>query len=232
MQNPPLVSVIIPVYNGEKFLAEALDSVFAQNYEPIEVIVVDDGSTDGTAALLSGYGDRIRYLHQENQGQAAARNRALGIVSGELIAFLDADDIWLPDKLHQQIAYLRANPSVGVVATQMEAFLDEDAGWIPGLNRAYWESAPPGLLPSTLLCRRALFYSVGYFAEELRLAEDTDWLFRLKEKGIPIGLVDQVLVRKRIHQTNLTRLSTTADTTGAIRASLRRRRQSATESTS
>ncbi len=220
-----LISVIIPVYNGEKFLAETLESIFAQNYTPLKIFVIDDGSTDGTAGLVSTYGDRVHYIYQENQGPAAARNRGLELGDGELIGFLDADDIWLPGKLQKQIDYLHFHPSVGVVATRMEVFLSEGASWIFGLNRAYWESRPPGLLPSTLLCRRNVFDSVGCFAEKMRLAEDTDWLFRVKEKGIPIGVVDEVLVRKRIHQTNLTRASLPSDTMDTLRNSLRRRRQ-------
>ncbi len=226
MADEALISVIIPVYNGEKFLAEALESVFVQDYSPLEIIVVDDGSTDGTAALLSTYGERIRSVHQSNQGPAAARNRGLEIAGGELIAFLDADDLWLSGKLRRQIDYLDIHPTVRVVATHMETFTSENASWIPGLNRAYWESRPPGLLPSTLLCQRTAFDVVGQFAADMRLAEDTDWLFRVKEKGLPIGVVDQVLVRKRIHQTNLTRSSHLSDTMGVLRNSLRRRRHS------
>ena len=114
MNQPKLASVIIPVYNGELYLAEALDSVFAQDYRPIEVIVVDDGSTDGTATVANEY-SQVHYLHQPNQGPPVARNTGLSYCTGDLITLLDADDLWVPGKLSMQVAYLEAHPEAGCV---------------------------------------------------------------------------------------------------------------------
>jgi len=107
----PLISVIMPVYNGERFLAGALHNVFAQNYHPLEVIVVDDGSTDGSAGIIAAFGEQIRYFHQPNAGPAVARNTGLALARGEVIAFLDVDDLWPPGKLHFQMQYLQQNPA-------------------------------------------------------------------------------------------------------------------------
>jgi glycosyltransferase involved in cell wall biosynthesis len=101
-----LISCIVPVYNGERYLGETLDSIFAQTYQPLEIIVVDDGSTDGTATVAASYGQRVRYLCQTNQGKAAARNRGFGAAQSEFIAFIDADDLWHPEKLTRQITRL------------------------------------------------------------------------------------------------------------------------------
>src|SRR5262249_2428536 len=107
-----LISCIVPVFNGERYLREALDSILAQTYQPLELIVLDDGSTDGTAALVAGYGERIRYLWQANAGEAGARNRGLSIAQGEFVAFLDADDLWHPEKLRRQLARLHDRPEL------------------------------------------------------------------------------------------------------------------------
>jgi glycosyltransferase involved in cell wall biosynthesis len=100
----PLISCVVPVFNGERYLGEALDSILAQTYRPLELLVVDDGSTDGTAALVTRYRDQIRPLFQPNAGQAAARNLGLSVARGEFVAFLDADDLWHPEKLARQMA--------------------------------------------------------------------------------------------------------------------------------
>ena len=107
---PGLVSCVIPVYNGARYLAESIESVLAQEYRPLEVIVVDDGSTDGTGAVLDAFGDRIRSFRQENGGPSVARNRGMEMSRGEFIAFLDADDLWVPDKLRLQLDAMEARP--------------------------------------------------------------------------------------------------------------------------
>ncbi|MFS8117396.1 MAG: glycosyltransferase family 2 protein, partial [Microcoleus sp.] len=111
----PQVSVIIPAYNGDRYIVQAVESVFAQTYTNWEIIVVDDGSTDETHQVLQPYLDKIRYIYQENRGVAAARNRGIQEAKGEFIAFLDQDDFFLPDKLAAQIALFRQQPSLGIV---------------------------------------------------------------------------------------------------------------------
>ena len=123
----PLISCIVPVYNGERYLGEAIDSILAQTYGPLEIIVVDDGSTDGTAEVVATYGDQVRYLWQPNAGQAAARNHGLSVTQGEFISFLDADDLWHPEKLDRQIARFRTRAELEFCVTHVQNF------WIPDL---------------------------------------------------------------------------------------------------
>jgi glycosyltransferase involved in cell wall biosynthesis len=198
-----LVSVIIPVYNGAKYLAEALDSVFAQDYRPIEVIVVDDGSTDDSATIAQSY-DQVIYLHHENQGNVVARNIGLKHCSGELIAFLDADDLWVPDKLTQQTAYLESHPQAGVCFGRMRNFLQE------GTLRPCWaeEGSFTGDLVAyamgTLLTHRSVFDSVGEFNTSYsNSGADFEWLICAKEAGILIGMIDDVFLLRRIHESNM-----------------------------
>src|SRR5437667_12630279 len=115
ISRPPLVSVVIPCYNGERYLAEAIESVLAQRYEPLEIIVVDDGSTDRSAEVARHFGDAVQYVCQPHAGAAAARNRGVGLATGDLIAFLDADDVWTEGRLARQVQVLEADPSVGMV---------------------------------------------------------------------------------------------------------------------
>ena len=116
----PTVSVIIPTYNRRTYVQEAIDSVLAQTYPDYEIIVIDDGSTDGTDQVLHArYGDRIRYVWQENQGESAARNRGIALARGEYIALLDSDDLWLPDKLAKQIPFLDSHPGAVLALPQV-----------------------------------------------------------------------------------------------------------------
>jgi len=199
---PQLISVIVPVHNGEKFLGDALASIFAQDYRPIEVIVVDDGSTDGSGAIARSYPE-IRYFYEERQGSAVARNTGIENSRGELIAFLDADDIWLPNKLSIQAAYLDKHREIGYVCGRMKNFLE------PGIT------CPPWVEPDTLLqfyddmslcttlVRRSLFNAVGKLNPLYLQGEDTEWFIRVKESGIPVSrLGDKVLLR-RMHDGNI-----------------------------
>lgn len=118
----PLISCIVPVYNGELYLREAIDSILAQTYRPLEIIVVDDGSTDATPDVVAGYGDRLRYIRQPNAGPGAARNHGLNLAQGEFIAFLDADDLWHPDKLARQMTRFLNRPDLDLCITYAQHF--------------------------------------------------------------------------------------------------------------
>lgn len=194
-----LISVIIPVYNGAEFLAEALASVRAQAYTPLEIIVVDDGSTDQTAQVVQTLGDDIRYLYQQNQGPAAARNAGLALAQGELIAFLDADDLWPADKLVHQVACLATDEQVQVVWGNTKICpYQADAGSTPtpAPNRAP--------LLGSLLCRRGVFQQVGLFEPTLRLGEDIDWLRRLTVAGIVVQPLPYLALLYRTRPGSLT----------------------------
>jgi glycosyltransferase involved in cell wall biosynthesis len=199
-----LISCIVPVYNGERYLAQALDSILAQTYEPIEVIVVDDGSTDGTAELVARYGDRIRYVRQNNGGAPTARNRGLSVALGEFVAFLDSDDLWHPEKLARQMARFEARPELDLCVTHLQRF------WIPQLENEQrrfqdhrFAEVLPGYVTQTLLARRSLFDSVGDFDTSRRVGDPMDWFLRAGEQGAIMELLSDLLVYQRMHESNL-----------------------------
>lgn len=230
-----LVSCIVPVFNGEQFLGEALDSILAQTHPSLEIIAVDDGSTDGTAAVLAAYADRVRSIRQENAGGAAARNRGLDEARGEFIAFLDADDIWHPHKLALQLGQLNARPALDVSLTHIQNF------WMPELAseeaafRDHRRGQPlPGYTPVTMLARRHMFERVGRFDARLRQAGSMDWFLRAFEAGAVIQVLPEVLVYRRLHASNISRLGhrqSHDEHLQLIRALLRRRRQAAVAET-
>ncbi len=199
----PLVSVIIPVYNGERYLAEAIDSVFAQDYHPFEIIVVDDGSVDDTADIAKLYKDDVRYIYQSNQGHAAAKNTGISVAEGEFIAFLDADDLWAPHKLRAQIGFLIENPEIGYVISRMRVFLEPGARWPYQLDEEYFASDPAGYLPSTLVVKKHVLGEIGTFDTGYRHANDSDWFFRAKDAGVPMAVLQDVLVYRRLHSSNM-----------------------------
>lgn len=229
----PLISCIVPVFNGERYLREALESIFQQTYRPLEVIVVDDGSTDGTAAVIDSFGDQVRYRWQVNAGPAAARNLGLSIARGEFVAFLDADDLWHAEKLARQMARFQTRSELDLCVTHIQNF------WIPELHeeetrlQGHPLTQPlPGYITQTLLARRSLFEHIGWFDPTLPSAEDTEWFLRAAEYGTVMELLPDVLMYRRLHQTNLTMESGTWGLTAlarqgllqAIKTSLDRRR--------
>lgn len=197
----PSVSVIVPVYKGERFLAEALESVAAQTYAPLETIVVDDGSPDRSAEIAAGRAG-VQVVRQANQGVAAARNAGLAVARGELVAFLDQDDQWLPQKLALQVDHLRTHADVAVVLTHMELVLVEGTPRPPWF-RPNWLSEPQqGFTPSVWLVRREAFELVGQFDTGYEVACDSDWLARAKDAGLRQAMLADVLVRWRVHGAN------------------------------
>jgi len=199
----PLVSVVIPVFNGERFLAETLDSVFAQDYPSFEVIVVDDGSVDGTADVARSF-EGVRYIHQDNQGQAVARNTGINAARGELLAFLDADDLWTPNKLSVQVGYLLDHPEIGFTLARQRIFLEPGAERPPWLRDDLIEEDHVGFFPSTLVSRKSVFETIGVYDPSYRIGESADWFARARDAGIRRAIVQEVLLHKRVHGVNLT----------------------------
>lgn len=199
----PLVSCIVPVYNGASYLAETLDSILAQTHRPIELIVVDDGSTDGTPAVIERYRGQVVGLRQPNAGLASARNLGVARATGEFLAFLDADDLWLPEKLARQLERFRARPELLLSVTRIQNFwAPEVADEATRYRERRYAGPLPGYCCCTLVARRAGFQRVGAFAD-LRMAEDADWFLRARELGVLTELLPEVLVRRRLHATNL-----------------------------
>lgn len=200
--SPPLVSVIIPTYNRAWCLGEAVDSVLAQDFGGFELIAVDDGSTDGTAELLAAYGSEVIVVSQQNAGVSAARNAGIAAARGELIAFLDSDDLWMPRKLSTQIAFFTSHPHAQICQTQ-ELWLRHGRR----VNPASRHRKPSGMIfepsidrclvsPSAVMLRRELFQRVGFFDESLPACEDYDLWLRVSCR-VPVHLIDTALVIKR-----------------------------------
>jgi glycosyltransferase involved in cell wall biosynthesis len=233
--NRPLISCIVPVFNGEKYLAEALNSILAQTYRELEIIVVDDGSTDGTPAVAERYGNQIRCVTQNNAGAAVARNLGVGAARGEFVAFLDSDDLWCPEKLQRQMERFDARPELDLSLTYLQNF------WIPELERekARFQDhrlagTLPGYVTQTLLARRSAFDKVGLFDESLRVGDPADWFLRVREVGLVTEMITDILVYRRMHESNMSMQAGTRRMTSSmqdailrvVKASLDRRRQS------
>ena len=194
------VSVIVPVYNGKRFLAEALDSLLAQNYNLIEVTVVDDGSTDGTSEVSAQYGPDIRYVYQQNQGPPAARNTGLQMAGGNLICFLDADDIWTDNKLELQLTLLKQNPTAEIILGRLKYWqLTKEYSQHPSAHEA-WQAFSLGCA----LIRQSAFDKIGCFDESLYYADDWDWFLRAREAGVSFLLHEDMILLRRRHEHNLT----------------------------
>lgn len=207
----PAVSVIIPTRNRAALLEEAITSVFAQTYQDWELIVVDDGSTDHTPSVVQRYDQRghlVRYHHQVSQGPGAARNTGLALARGEFIAFLDDDDLWLPEKLGTQVGYLRRHPDVGFVYCPMRV-LEPDGRWDgmkpSAAHEPTWEALlRHSFIPPSVVVRRVCFDACGAFAEHLAVAEDYDLWLRVGRR-FPFGATTEPLAVYRRHGANVTR---------------------------
>lgn len=219
MTSLPLVSVVLPVRDGERFLSEALDSVLTQGYEPLELIVVDDGSTDRSGDIARACGARV--IQQEAEGLASARNAGIAAARGELIAFIDADDVWLAGKLERQVEYLLDHADIGFIYTSW-TFLVEPGATVPPQFGTDWRRPHAGYLPSSLMVRRKILEQVGLFDPTYAIGEDVDWLARANHAGALHDVLPDVLVRYRIHQTNMVH-----DTSGLKDAVFRVLRESA-----
>ena len=220
------ISVLIPAYNAEPYVAEALDSVLSQTLKPAEIVVVDDGSSDGTHARLKAYGSRIRLLGPERKGFAEARNHLLDQARYPWIAFQDADDIWLPNKLKRQVAWLRAHPEYEGCLGLAEQFLEPGCTFPPSYRKALLEEPSAQFFIPNLLVSRTVFDRVGKF-EGIEVGTDVDWIMRVKDAGISFGVVPEVLFKRRWHDTNRTHVLRFDNEVllGALRRSVQRKRQ-------
>jgi glycosyltransferase involved in cell wall biosynthesis len=218
--NRPLVSVIIPAYNADKFIKDALESVFAQDYEPLEIIVVDDGSTDSTAEIIKGFqhgGRTLLYFYQENAGPSRARNLGIRAARGEFITFLDADDLWTPMKLQKQVDFMESNGEADLVFGDMQVF---DSGGCTVDSAFSKHGHPPCdeqgkvvhafhhllqrnfVSTATVLLRKKCLNETGYFDEKLWYAEDYDLWLRFSLK-FDLFCIPEIFRLKRMHDRNL-----------------------------
>jgi glycosyltransferase involved in cell wall biosynthesis len=210
------ISLLIPCYNAAPYLAETVASAWAQTRPPDEIIIVDDGSTDASAEVAATLTPAVRLIRQPNRGVGVALNKALAAATGELIAFLDADDLWVREKLAWQLAALEADPALDGVFGHMELFGDTPA-------------APPvpGLVKGTLLVRRTAYDRFGIFDPGNRLAEFIDWHGRAVEQGFRWQMLPQTVYLRRVHKASTSqsaRPAQYADYLSTIKAFLDRRR--------
>src|SRR3990170_628175 len=207
----PEVSVIIPAYNSAQFIGEALQSVFAQTFKDYEILVVDDGSTDHTRKIISEYGDKIKYIFQENAGPAKARNRGIIDAVGIYVAFLDADDLWLPTKLEKQVSMFRQDPELAMVFTENSSFNENGVLHTSvGKRKRLMKGNIPrniflrsGVATPTVMVRKEIFNEVGLFEEELYMGEDDNMWVRIAA-NFKVELIDEPLVKVRYHQKKTT----------------------------
>jgi glycosyltransferase involved in cell wall biosynthesis len=223
------VTVVIPVHNGEAYLGDAVESVLAQTQGRPEIVVVDDGSTDGTARVAEGFGDALLYITQPNGGPASAMNRGAAQARGEYLSFLSADDVWAPEKLARQLAALRESDA-DLVFGHVEHFLSPELD--PGEAAAL--SCPAEPMPATsagtMLTRLETFRRVGPFDDRLRVGEFMDWYSRATEAGLEALVLPEVVSRRRVHGGNHSLRSRAPQSYAAIlKANLDRRRAAAGE---
>jgi glycosyltransferase involved in cell wall biosynthesis len=202
----PLVSVIIPVHNGVRHIGETLECVFAQTYPRLEIIVVDDGSTDETASMLAAnYGERIRLISQQQSGHPAARNTGVLAATGDFLSFIDHDDLWPSEKTELQMQAFREYPSLDLVFGHLQNFFDDE---LPAQERLRI-TAPmhplAGLHPGAMLARRSSFDRVGAFSETEEMGDFLDWYGRALILEMKTQMLPETIMRRRIHTTNFSR---------------------------
>jgi len=199
--NQPLVSVIMIVQNGERFIRQALKSIFDQDYQRREIIVVHGKSYDATLDILHQH-DGLTVIQQEKPGISEAYNMGIKAANGDHISFLSFDDIWTPDKLTTQIAYLEEHPKIMFTNCHTTYFLEPGNTKPEGIRQQWLEGSHPARIMETLVARKKVFDVVGYFNPALTTAEDVDWYNRAAHLKVPSFMIEKVLLNKRIHGKN------------------------------
>jgi glycosyltransferase involved in cell wall biosynthesis len=221
--SPDEVSVVIAVRDGERYLAEALDSVLGQDVPPGEVVVVDDGSTDGTAGILARYGQAVRVLQQPPRGQFAATNRGVEMSRGVVLGFLDADDLWMPGALAARLDRLAGDDQPEAVFGRTVQFVSPELGAGSTSRFRFRPVAERARLFQTMLIRRSAFQRVGPLATAYRNGANIDWISRAQAGGLRIAYIDDVVAMRRLHGANMSATSSTqSDLLDVVRAHRRR----------
>jgi glycosyltransferase involved in cell wall biosynthesis len=226
----PTISVLIPCFNAERYIGEALESALVQSHAPFEIIVVDDGSTDGSVEIVRRFGARVKCYSQPNGGISVARNAGLSRARGEWIAYLDADDLWPSESLDVRAASLAADISTGLVSGLVEQFASPELSAEEKGRLAVPPGKMRGRLASAMLVRREVFARVGGFDPTIRLGETIDWVAKVDAAGVRSLEIEEVVLHRRVHTTNSTQNGDDlkADYLRVLRAAIERRRSEPT----
>jgi len=221
------ISVIVPVRDGEQYLAEALESILRQSAQPFEVIVVDDGSTDATPSVAAQYGPAVRYARQPHAGVSAAVNLGVELARGDYLAFLDADDVWVADKLDLQLQALGQRVGIDLVFGHVAEFWSPELAEPARVALREPTAELPGYCRGTMLASRSAVGRVGPFDTRWTVGEFVDWYARAVELGLRSHMLPDVLLRRRLHVTNSSRRAQKArvDYVRIARAALERRQR-------
>jgi len=198
----PLISVVIPAHNSGPHLRPTLDSVLAQTYRPLEVIVVDDGSADGTPETVESYGPPVVLLRQQRRGHPAARNAGIRAASGEFLSFLDHDDLWTPEKLSRQMECFRLDPDLDLVFGHIRNFFSAELTEEERAELRVPLEPLPGLLQGSMLAKKASFERVGLFEEAHTIGDFIDWYGRASIAGLRTHMLPDTVLHRRIHRLN------------------------------
>lgn len=198
--NQWFISVIVPAYNGETYLSEAIESILIQAYRPQEIIIIDDGSTDNTASVAKSFGDAVQYHYQPNQGAGAARNNGIKLARGEFLAFLDADDLWLEDKLACQMQVFDDDPALDMVFGYVLQFRSPELPDEVKRQIKIPTEIVPGQHVGTMLIKREAFEKVGLFRTDWEIGEFIDWHARAEEMRLKSLMLPKVVMKRRLHK--------------------------------
>lgn len=222
-----LVSVIIPVYNGERYLAEAIDSVLSQTYSSLEIVVIDDGSTDDSAGVVKRYGSKVRYFFQPHRGLSAALNHGVQAARGSFFSFLDADDVWMENKITQQMMMFANNPILDIVFGHVRQFCSPELNGNQKNRLQGFTELLPGYFKGTMLIKREAFSLAGIFDTVWKVGDFVDWYLKALESGLKSVMLPDVLMIRRVHTQNMgiREQAHQRDYVRILKASLDRRRK-------
>lgn len=225
--NPYSVSVIIPLYNNEKYIGEAIESVLTQVKKHMEIIVVNDGSTDKSSEVAEKFIPHIKLMHQENKGAAAARNLGIRQSHGYFLAFSDADDIWMPDHQKLLLAAFEKKPDLDMALGGVKQFISPELPIEKGNILMEELKIMPGYHPGAMLVKKLSFMKVGLLNENLHLAEFVDWFSKARDMELQSIMLDDIVYKRRIHTSNqgILKRDHLKDYTSVLREALARKRK-------
>lgn len=204
MADQPLISVIIPVYNCDRYLGEAIESVLSQTYQPLEILIIDDGSTDKSAEIAKSFIPSVKYYYQPNSGSCSSPlNYGIKLSQGDFLAFLDSDDLWLKDKLMIQSQCFAENPHLDIVFGHVQQFISPELDNVIRQRFEIPKEIIQGIHRGTMLIKKQSFLSVGYFDSHWQRVEFIDWYIRAKSLNLEMMVIPDILFKRRIHQTNI-----------------------------